>query len=310
MAQTILFLLNLDHKYGVFMKKKLFTRFILLIALGLAVVAPFTFLEPKPLVIVAEVSVEPEPEKVIVPVVEKVKIIEKPLHQVSLPDFSAIYDIPTKKYEFFSFIRPAIEAKNNELAQDRAKLEFWHEQISLGLGLTETEQISLQALIKAYRINKKASNLQQVNDLLLRVDIIPTPLVLVQAANESAWGTSRFARIGLNFFGIWCYRTGCGMVPGGRNTGAKHEVAAFQSVDEAVSGYFNNINKHNAYHVFRTIRAELRAQDQPLDAEILATGLLPYSERGAHYVLDITDMLRHNQRYFVNIDNEQTALAD
>ena len=146
--------------------------------------------------------------------------------------------------------------------------------------------------------------------MLVRVDIIPTSLVLVQAANESAWGTSRFARIGLNFFGIWCYRTGCGMVPGGRNTGAKHEVAAFQSVDAAVSGYFNNINKHNAYHVFRTIRAELRAQDQPLDAEILATGLLPYSERGAQYVLDLTDMLRHNQRYFIKPSTEQTASAD
>jgi len=292
------------------MKKKLFARLILSIALVVAVVAPFTFLVPKPLMVVVEVPVEIVPEKVIVPIVEKVKVIEKPLHQVSLPDFSTIYDIPTKKREFFSFIRPAIEAKNNELMEERTKLAYWHEQISLGLGLTEAEQISLQGLIKTYRINKQASTLQQINDLLLRVDIIPTPLVLVQAANESAWGTSRFARIGLNFFGIWCYRTGCGMVPSGRNTGAKHEVAAFQSVDSAVSGYFNNINKHNAYHVFRTIRAELRAQDQPLDAEILATGLLPYSERGAQYVLDITDMLRHNQRYFVKIDNQQTALAD
>lgn len=292
------------------MKKILFVRFILSIALVIAVAAPFTFLVPKPMVIVADVAVDMVPVETIVPVVQKVKVIEKPLHQVNLPDFAAIYDIPTKKRQFFGFMRPAIEAKNNELAQDRSKLEYWHEQISLGLGLTDEEQVSLQTLVKAYRINKAASTLQQINDLLMRVDIIPTSLVLVQAANESAWGTSRFARIGLNFFGIWCYRTGCGMVPGGRNTGAKHEVAAFQSVDSAVSGYFNNINKHNAYHVFRTIRSELRAQDQPLDAEILATGLLPYSERGAQYVLDITDMLRHNQRYFVAANNQQTALAD
>jgi len=292
------------------MKTKLFIRFILCIALVIAIVAPFTFLVPKPLINVVEVAAEPETDKVVVKVVEKVKIKEKPLHQVNLPDFAAIYDIPTKKRRFFAFVRPAIEAKNNQLAEDRSKLEYWHEQISLGLGLSAVEESSLQALIKAYRINKEASTLQQINDLLVRVDVIPTSLVLVQAANESAWGTSRFARIGLNFFGIWCYRTGCGMVPGGRNTGAKHEVAAFQSVDAAVSGYFNNINKHNAYHVFRTIRAELRAQDQPLDAEILATGLLPYSERGAQYVLDLTDMLRHNQRYFIKPSSEQTASAD
>lgn len=278
--------------------KIILIRFVLCVALIIAMVAPFTFLVPKPLIIVTEVAVKSKQVQTVV--VEKEEAIEKPLHQVDLPDFAAIYDIPTKKRQFFAFIRPAIENKNNQLAEDRTKLEYWHGQISLGLGLTVEEQTSLQTLIDNYRINKDASTLQQINDLLVRVDVIPTSLVLVQAANESAWGSSRFARIGLNFFGIWCYRTGCGMVPGGRNTGAKHEVAAFQSVDAAVSGYFNNINKHNAYHVFRTIRSELRAQDQPLDAKILATGLLPYSERGAHYVSDITDMLRHNKRYLVD----------
>ena len=184
------------------MKTKLFIRFTLCLALVIAIVAPFTFLVPKPLVTVVEVVVEPATDKPVVQVVEKVKIIEKPLHQVDLPDFAAIYDIPTKKRKFFAFVRPAIEAKNIQLAEDRSKLEYWHEQISLGLGLTTEEENSLQALIKAYRINKEASTLQQINDLLVRVDIIPTSLVLVQAANESAWGTSRFARIGLNFFGI------------------------------------------------------------------------------------------------------------
>ena len=291
------------------MTSTLFIRFIIITALVAVIIAPFTFLVPQDNIVVADVDLEQKPVEVVVPVVEKVKVIEKPLHNVELPDFAAIYDIATKKRQFFNFIRPAIEAKNNTLAQDRAKLEYWYQQISLGLGLTVDEQAELQTFTQIYRTKKSDSSLQQINDLLVRVDLIPTSLVLVQAANESAWGTSRFARIGLNFFGIWCYKEGCGMVPSGRNTGAKHEVAAFQSVDSAVSGYFNNINKHNAYHMFRTIRAELRAKDQPLDAEILATGLLPYSERGAHYVLDITDMLRHNQSYFVK-PATQTVLLD
>ncbi len=274
--------------------KSITVRCIIFIALFVALLAPFTYLVPESAV--SDIALT---EALVVdPAVKKIKVFEKPLHNVDLPDFANIYDIPTKKRRFFDFIRPAIDAKNTQLAKDRTVLEYWHEQVSLGLGLTAKEQLALQKFSKAYRINKQGSTLQQLNDLLVRVDVIPTSLVLVQAANESAWGTSRFARVGLNFFGIWCYRTGCGMVPSGRNTGAKHEVAAFQSVDAAVAGYFNNINKHNAYHLFRTIRAELRAQEQSLDAEILAAGLLPYSERGAQYVLEITDMLRHNQRYF------------
>ncbi len=280
------------------MKVSSLSKAILMLVLGIFLLAPFTFLKPKKVIVAkAPVSAENKITKD-KPIAVIPKVIEKPLHDVVLPDFSATLDISTKKKSFFDFIRPAINKQNQLLLAKRAKLEYWLEQMTLELGLSEQEHDELQALVKLYRVSKHSSTLQQINVLLEKVDIIPESLVLVQAANESAWGTSRFARIGLNFFGIWCYKPKCGMVPSGRNVGAKHEVAAFKSLDDAVAGYFNNINTHNAYMVFRTIRSQLRAHNQPLDAEILATGLLPYSERGAHYILDITDMLRQNQKYF------------
>lgn len=282
--------------------------FLIIIVIGL--IAPFTFFKvEKDNEIVVEVT-EGKKEKEKTEASIK-KVIEKPLHQVTLPDFSAISDVSTKKQTFFNFIRPAVVKENNELLAIRAKLSVWLEQVSLEQQLTVVEHQELKLLAKSYRVNKDASTLSQIDELLLRIDVVPTALVLVQAANESAWGTSRFARIGLNFFGIWCYRQGCGMVPGGRNTGAKHEVAAFKSVDAAVVRYFHNLNSHNAYRVFRTIRAELRAQNQPLYPEILATGLLPYSQRGADYVVDITKMLRQNQRYLANdIPKKALVMAD
>ena len=88
------------------------------------------------------------------------------------------------------------------------------------------------------------------------------------------------------------------MVPSGRDNGAKHEVAAYTSVSEGVARYFKNINSHHAYTVFRAIRGQLREQNQPLRPEILATGLTAYSERGADYVLELTEMIRHNRKYF------------
>lgn len=283
-------------------------RVILVVTLVTALLAPFTFMVPKKFVshkkVAVDVSLVKENE-VTKPVVNVPPVVEeKPLHNVTIPNFSAIYDVKSKKKQFFDFMQPAIAKQNKHLLAIRETLEYFQEQVTLELGLTEQEQQALTSLARRYRVSKHSSTLQQINELLVRVDIIPLSLVLVQAANESAWGTSRFARIGLNFFGIWCYQPKCGMVPNGRDEGAKHEVAAFQSLEEAVVGYFNNINTHNAYRVFRSIRAQLRAHNQPLDAEILATGLLPYSERGAHYVLDITDMLRHNERYFAYEDSE------
>lgn len=130
------------------------------------------------------------------------------------------------------------------------------------------------------------------------MDIIPKELALMQAANESAWGTSRFARIGLNFFGQWCYTKGCGMIPKRRADEAEHEVRAFKSVRAAVKSYFRNINTHEAYRELRRVRAGLRAEKVPIEATALTAGLLSYSERGEDYVSELNDMIRHNRAYF------------
>ncbi|WP_448549973.1 glucosaminidase domain-containing protein [Thalassotalea fusca] len=234
------------------------------------------------------------------PTPSKKAVPEKPLHNVKLPNFAKIRDIPTKKRTFFEFLKPAVVAENNAIRQLRQQILEIQEVASLDQALSQPQEQLLAELVKKYKVNKRFSQMRQIDELLVRVDIIPSALILVQAANESAWGTSRFARIGLNFFGMWCFKKGCGMVPNGRDTGAKHEVAAYSSVKHAVQRYVHNINTNNAYMVFRSIRAQLREQELPLSPQVLATGLLPYSERGTDYVLEISAMIRQNQKYLSN----------
>ncbi len=236
---------------------------------------------------------------------------EIPLHKVILPDFAKIRDVKEKKRQFFNYIKPAIERENNKLLTLREKVIVIKDKLLLEQAINLDDETLLKQLNTKYKIKNNYGQLSQVDQLLARIDVVPSSLILVQAANESAWGTSRFARIGLNFFGIWCYKKGCGMVPNGRNDNATHEVQSFKSVDHAVQRYLHNINTNNAYIVFRTIRSQLREQDQPLSPEILATGLLPYSERGVDYVIDITKMLRHNQQYFVEEKvNQEVLIGD
>jgi Bax protein len=235
----------------------------------------------------------------------KVITIEKPLHSVKLPDFARIASVADKKQQFFDFLTPAIRQENQQLLALRERLLLLNARYAQGLNAKE--QTFINELALQYKLKKQLTLAQQLEQLLNCVDQVPEALVLVQAANESAWGTSRFARIGLNFFGIWCYKPKCGMVPNGRSGDDRHEVAAFNSVEKAVHRYFYNINTHAAYKVFRHIRSQLRAQKQPLYPDVLASGLLAYSARGEHYVLEITKMIAQNQAYF---SSEQTALAD
>lgn len=226
------------------------------------------------------------------------KKVEKPLHDVVLPKFSKIRDVNKKKKTFFNFLRPEIVKENNRIVKLRQQVIAIKSKLIANDALAEDERTFITKLVKQYKVKNAPTIKQKVEKLLTKVDIVPTALVLVQAANESAWGTSRFARIGLNFFGIWCFKKDCGMVPNSRDEGLDHEVAAFTSVEKAVRHYLHNINTNQAYRVFRSIRAQLHANSQPLTAEVLATGLLPYSERGSDYVLEISEMIRHNKKYF------------
>lgn len=271
--------------------KQHFWGLIFLTLLGVGLVAPFTFLTiPESVQVKAPIK-----PKIVKKVVKKV---EQPLHDVKLPDFAKIRDVKEKKRQFFAFIKPAVMAENKKILAARSEVERLIAQLTLEQPFSAEDDALVASLITKYKVSHKFSLLKQLYELQLKIDIIPPALVLVQAANESAWGTSRFARIGLNFFGVWCYREGCGMVPGSRNTGAKHEVAAYSSINLGVARYLHNINTNGAYKVFRTIRGQLREQNQPLAPEILATGLMRYSERGTDYVLELTEMIRHNRKYF------------
>ncbi|WP_259366290.1 glucosaminidase domain-containing protein [Colwellia sp. 6M3] len=266
--------------------------FIFLALLGIGLVAPFTFLKVEEASETVEQTVSKKTLKKVA------KKIEQPLHDVNLPNFAKIRDVKEKKRKFFAFIKPAVAAENKKILAKRVEVERLIEQLTLEQPFSIEDEALVAKLITQYKVSKKFSLLKQLYELQLKVDVIPQALVLVQAANESAWGTSRFARIGLNFFGVWCYSEGCGMVPSSRNSGADHEVAAYSSVKQGVERYLHNINTHRAYNVFRLIRGQLRDQNQPLAPEILATGLTAYSERGADYVLELTEMIRHNRPYF------------
>lgn len=240
-----------------------------------------------------EVVVE-EQESIEAPVIE-----ERPLHNVKLPNFAAIADVTQKKQAFFDFIKPHVIAENKKILEERATIEIAIMMLQFDEPLTGTQVSKLKKIFTKYKLNDDGElTVERLQAALRRVDIIPRELALMQAANESAWGTSRFARIGLNFFGQWCYKKGCGIVPQQRDDDAAHEVAAYKSVQESVSSYFRNINTHRAYRELRELRATMRKEKKPIDATELVRGLHSYSERGADYIDELSDMIRHNQVYF------------
>ncbi|RUO22373.1 peptidoglycan hydrolase [Aliidiomarina iranensis] len=222
-----------------------------------------------------------------------VVVLPKPRRNHNVPDFSAIADIPTRKAEFFSYLLPAVDEQNEHILRQREQLLQLHAKYGQSGVLETQEQQWLQSLAEFYRVDAESQE-DVFATLIRRVDIIPDTLVLIQAANESGWGTSRFAMDARNFFGQWCWTKGCGLVPSGRGEGQIHEVREFNSVTESVRSYIRNLNTHDAYQELRQIRAELRQTEQPVMAQPLTYGLMAYSERGEDYIIELNQMIRFN----------------
>lgn len=209
-----------------------------------------------------------------------------------VPDFSALPTVSARKAAFFAFLLPRIQAENQRIDGLRARLSAlapaqtpWDE---------DTERW-LTALEDRYRLPTPGAGEDRLTRLLRRVDRIPPSLALAQAATESAWGTSRFAQVGRNFFGQWCYSKGCGLVPLLRPEGSEHEVRLFERSADSVVSYMHNLNSHPAHQSFRVLRAAARREGRPLSGELLAPGLLRYSERRAAYVADLLAIMRFNR---------------
>lgn len=215
-----------------------------------------------------------------------------------LPDMQAYAAGGERKAAFIDFLTPVIETQNKIIREQRDNL------LEIASTLEADGEISwlagrrLNSLAEQYRVETEdtvPTNL--VAELKLRIDEVPLSLVLVQAAKESGWGTSKFARVGNNLFGQWCFSEGCGIVPSKRSSGAKHEVRVFDSVDAAVAAYFHNINSGRSYRQLRDLRAAARKAGRGMDSISLADGLLFYSQRRQAYVDEVKLMIHQYKKF-------------
>lgn len=211
------------------------------------------------------------------------------------PDFANVPDVDVKKQQFFDYLEDYIVAENREIAATREALHPYLDIVNSGSRLSPRERKWVLALADKYRVDTEdMSDFDIVTVLWRRIDIVPVSLALAQAANESAWGTSRFTLEGNNLFGQWCYEEGCGIVPSRRAHGATHEVKRFESVSDGVAGYLLNINTHPSYQDLREIREVMRQRGNEIDSLLLARGLSSYSQRRHHYVDEVQNIIIQN----------------
>jgi Bax protein len=217
--------------------------------------------------------------------------------QVGLPAALADNGLSSdqRKRLFIELLLPLVSRENERLLDVRQELAGLQSERASGRALSESQLGWLREMADKYRIDADAGTSAILERLLVRVDAIPIGLAIAQAANESAWGRSRFAQEGNNLFGIRTYDTDQGIEPQARAPGKTHLVRSYDSIEASVRGYMHMLNSHPAYRSLRAIRSAQRERKQPLSALQLADGLGAYSEQGDDYIALIKTMIRSNQ---------------
>jgi Bax protein len=210
----------------------------------------------------------------------------KPIYLTMMPkDLSAFGNIKKKRDLFIKIILPLILDENAKIQDDRKRL---FKIVSKNFN-TPGEKVWLKRRFKEYKIEDK-----DLTELKERMDIIPVSIAIAQAANESGWGTSRFALEGNALFGQWTWSKK-GITPKDKDSNKNHKVLQFQILKASVRAYKNNLNTHNAYREFREARAQIREDGQKPSGLRLTKYLERYAQTGKKYIRILNDIIEKNE---------------
>lgn len=202
-------------------------------------------------------------------------------------------DIPAgsqRKDKFIACLLPLIVRMNEDLEADRGQMLALIDRLEAGRHISKRQMAWLDDKLKWLRVSDAEPG--EVDRALVerRMRAIPVSLALAQAAIESGWGSSRFAREGNALYGQWTWDDdAAGIVPTQRVQGATHRIKAFDSLLGSVRAYARNLNSGSAYQRFRRLRAEDHSVYE------MAATLTRYSERGQAYVDDLVTIIRSNR---------------
>ena len=209
----------------------------------------------------------------------------KPIYLTKLPkDLKTLGDTGQKRELFIKILLPLILDENEKISRDREKLFKILAKNFNSIG----ERVWLKRRFKEYKIEDK-----DLGKLKMRMDIIPVSIAIAQAANESGWGTSRFALEGNALFGQWTWSKK-GISPKNKDPNKTHKILQFQILKASVRAYKNNLNTHNAYKEFREVRAQLRQEDKQIVGLDLTKYLKNYASIGEKYVRILEDIIEKN----------------
>ena len=163
-----------------------------------------------------------------------------------------------------SYIYGTYKPNETAIAKVNEELDIFYMNEIKAMDLQEPE-FTYTNDIQFVRAMHKCINF--INFTLPKNERVPYEMIIGQAALESAWGQSRFAKEANNLFGIRTWNKDTPhLLPQGVEKWPGWGVKAFASKCDSVHYYIDLLNNHNAYKEFRELRQRMLDNNEMLDA--------------------------------------------
>ena len=190
---------------------------------------------------------------------------------------------------FYEMLLPVVLKANEALIAEREQVLRLKKEFDEKGDLTQESMDELKKWIERYDV-KLSDDLDTLfNTLIPRVDGVTPTLLLTMAAEDSGFGTSRYAR---EYNAIFNQRDwdGKGAIPDEKQKeGPQYRIKIFPSLYEAVLSEIHYLNTNGYFENYRIARAKYRRTDNMMRGYSIAHLLINFPYRPMKY----PDILKH-----------------
>lgn len=244
-----------------------------------------------------------------------------PIYFINMPkQLKNIPSVEDRKQLFINIILPILLQNYDATLKEREALLYINNKL-LSRPLVDQDFLLIKRLAFKYKVPIKGEDFwdytNALDQLLIKVDVVPMSLALAVAAKETGWGTSRFLLEGNSLFSEWRWDNE-GIIPKQRSRYKKYSVKKFRTLARSVASYYYNLNTNKAYVDFRLHRASQRnvevelGSTGKLEPNNLARQLFNYSN-DPYYAEELIQIMRKNHLYSYDsmpqIDNNYNKMC-
>lgn len=144
-----------------------------------------------------------------------------------------------------------------------------------------------------------------LNELLLKIDVVPPSMLLAAGAAESNWGTSREVKLGNSLYKMKNWYTDDGIKPL-EDEDDSYRIKIYESLYESIKDYAHKLNSDVNFENFRYHRSQLRRRHEHIKGRTIIYNMVAGSPLTNYagllsYILNFYDLINIDESTLASI---------